>query len=277
MIKDPYKFDFDANGVLALTEDNIVRINFIIDNDSNYRLSSDIENTETVTRYVADRRDTLPWSKDELLHIIIEIDRQNSTHQDSIGVKKDDSASKNNGGREKTAEYIYNIHNLYARLEAGDPSLVNDIAKALYKEEGGGRYTFSFASKFCTYVSQALYDSDKYCIYDRVVSDVLPYYAWAYLGDDSYFARSKSKISRMFGIDDNNGDYAAYRLLIDKIRKRNEELTGYLISRKDFDHLLWYYFKGDYDQKDKETKRVLHISRTTEALRHIRKDSAILK
>ncbi len=65
--------------------------------------------------------------------------------------------------------------------------------------------------------------------------------------------------------------------MIDKIRKRNEELTGYLISRKDFDHLLWYYFKGDYDQKDKETKRVLHISRTTEALRHIRKDSAILK
>lgn len=277
MIKDPYKFDFDANGVLALTEDNIVRINFIIDNDSNYRLSSDIENTESVSRYVADRRNTLPWSKDELLHIIIEIDRQNSTHQDSIGVKKDDSTSKNNGGREKTAEYIYNIYNLYARLESGDPSLVNDIAKALYKEEGGGRYTFSFASKFCTYVSQALYDSDKYCIYDRVVSDVLPYYAWAYLGDDSYFARSKSKISRIFGIDDNNGDYAAYRLLIDKIRKRNEELTGYLISRKDFDHLLWYYFKGDYDQKDKETKRVLHISRTTEALRHIRKDSAILK
>lgn len=277
MIKDPYKFDFDANGVLALTEDNIVRINFIIDNDSNYRLSSDIENTKSVARYVADRRKTLPWSKDELLHIITEIDRQNSTHQDSTGVKKDDSTSKNNGGREKTAEYIYNIYNLYARLEAGDPSLVNDIAKALYKEEGGGRYTFSFASKFCTYVSQALYDSDKYCIYDRVVSDVLPYYAWAYLGDDSYFARSKSKISRMFGIDDNNGDYAAYRLLIDKIRKRNEELTGYLISRKDFDHLLWYYFKGDYDQKDKETKRVLHISRTTEALRHIRKDSAILK
>lgn len=77
MIKDPYKFDFDANGVLALTEDNIFRINFIIDNDSNYRLSSDIENTKSVARYVADRRNTLPWSKDELLHIITEIDRQN--------------------------------------------------------------------------------------------------------------------------------------------------------------------------------------------------------
>lgn len=277
MIKDPYKFDFDANGILALTEDNVDRINFIIDNDSNYRLSSDIENTESVVRYVTDRKNKIPWSKNELLHIITEIDRQNSTHQDSIGVKKDDLKSKNNGGREKTAEYIFNIRNWYERLNTGDASLVNDIAKALYKTNGGGRYTFSFASKFCTYVSQALYNSDEYCIYDRVVSDILPYYAWAYLGDDSYFARSKSKISRVFGIDNNDGDYAAYRILIDKIRKRNEELTGYLISRKDLDHLLWYYFKGDYDQIDKETKKLLHISRTTEALRYIRKESAILK
>lgn len=29
-----YKFDLDANGILALTEENVARINFIIDNDS---------------------------------------------------------------------------------------------------------------------------------------------------------------------------------------------------------------------------------------------------
>lgn len=274
-----YKFDLDTNGELALTEENVVRINFIIDNDSNYRLFSDKGNPMSVERFINDRKNKIPWSVNEILHIVTEIDRQNSTHQDSIGVKKDASnpTAKNNGGRQKTAEYIYNISGLYERLKNGDASLVNDIAKALYKFDGGGRYTFSFASKFCTYVSQALYNSDAYSIYDKVVSDILPYYAWAYLGKDYYFGRTKSKISKVFGIDDKNGDYESYRKLIDAIRYRNKELTGYLILRKDFDHLLWYYFKGDRDLKDDKTKRTLHISRTTLALNHIRKENTILK
>lgn len=178
-----YKFDLDANGVLALTAENVDRINFIIDNDSNYRLFSDMDNHKSVCRYVADRKETTPWSVDEILHIVTEIDKQNSTHQDSIGVKKDasNSTSKNN------------------------------------ESDGGGRYTFSFASKFCTYVSQALYNSDEYSIYDKVVSDILPYYAWSYLEKDCYFGRTKSKISKVFGLDDKNGDYESYRKLIDAI------------------------------------------------------------
>lgn len=274
-----YKFDLDANGILALTEENVARINFIIDNDSNYRLFSDMDNLNSIGRYIADRKNVTPWNVDEILHIVTEIDKQNSTHQDSIGIKKDanNPTARNNGGRQKTAEYIYNIRGLYERLENGDASLVNDIAKALYRIDGGGRYTFSFASKFCTYVSQALYNSDEYSIYDKVVSDILPYYAWAYLGKDCYFGRTKSKISKVFGIDDKSGDYESYRKLIDSIRYRNKELTGYLILRKDFDHLLWYYFKGDRDLKDDKTKRTLHISRTTLALNYIRKENTILK
>ena len=274
-----YKFDLDANGVLALTEENVVRINFIIDNDSNYRLFSDKDNPMSVERFINDRRSKIPWSVNEILHIVTEIDKQNSTHQDSIGVKKDSNNpnSKNNGGRQKTAEYIYNISGLYERLENGDASLVNEIAKALYKSDGTGRYTFSFASKFCTYVSQALFKSDEYSIYDKVVSNILPYYVWAYLGKDCYFGRTKSKISKVFGIDEKNGDYESYRKLIDALRYRNQELTGYLISRKDFDHLLWYYFKGDRDLKDDKTKMPLHLSRTTLALNHIRKENTILK
>lgn len=75
-------------------------------------------------------------------------------------------------------------------MEIGDASLVDEIAKALYKSDGGGPYTFSFASKFCTFVSNALYDNDKYSIYDKVLNNVLPYYAWAYLGKDCYFGRT---------------------------------------------------------------------------------------
>ena len=44
----------------------------------------------------------------------------------------------------------------------------------------------------------------------------------------------------------NEGDYGAYRDLIDNIRYSAKKYLGsdYVISRKDFDHLLWYYFKG---------------------------------
>lgn len=274
-----YKFDLDTNGVLALTEENVARINFIIDNDSNYRLFNDMNNPMSIGRYIADRKESKPWSVDEMLHIVTQIDKHNSTHQDAIDVKKDASNpnAKNNGGRHKTAQYICNINNLCDRLKNGDASLVNEIAKALYDSNGIGRYTFSFASKFCTYVSQALYYSDEYSIYDKVLHDILPYYAWAYLGKDCYLGRTKSKISKVFGIDSKNGDYESYRKLIDEIRYRNKELTGYLISRKDFDHLLWYYFKGDRDLKDKETKEILHLSRTTLALNYIREENTILK
>lgn len=259
-----FEFDFDKNGILALTKDNVSRINFIVKNDSNYRIYNDKNNSSTVYNFIKRNKNNIPWEVEDILKIVTEIDKQNSTHQASTGVKKDNKDSKNNDGREKTAEFIFNIDNLYRRLKTGDATLVNEIARALYKTEGGGRYTFSFATKFCTFVSNALYDNDEYSIYDKVINDVLPYYAWEYLGKDCYLGRTKSKISKIFGIEDKNGDYEAYRKLIDDIRNRNKELTGYLISRRDFDRLLWYYFKGDRDIEG-------HISRTTEALQCIRK------
>ena len=33
----PFEFDFDINGVLALTADNVARVQFLIGNDSRYR------------------------------------------------------------------------------------------------------------------------------------------------------------------------------------------------------------------------------------------------
>ena len=274
-----YKFDLDANGILALTEDNVTRINFIIENDSNYRIYNDKNNSSSVYNFIKQNKNKLPWEIDDIETIVTEIDKQNSTHQDSLGVKKDagNPTAKNNGGRRKTAEYIYNISNLYERLEIGDASLVDEIAKALYKSDGGGRYTFSFASKFCTFVSNALYDNDKYSIYDKVLNDVLPYYAWAYLGKDCYFGRTKSKIGKVFGVEEKNGNYKDYRQLIDDIINRNKELTGYLISRRDFDHLLWYYFKGDRDIKSKENNEYLHTSRTTIALKNVGNKNTVLK
>lgn len=271
-----FEFDYDKNRVIALTEDNVARINFIINNDSKYRQFHNKNNPTSIDSLILNSE--TPWDLDKIINIVTAIDKQNSTHQDFTGIKKNDSNHllKNNGGRKKTAEFIYyNIDDLYNRLEKGDESLVNEIAKALYNDDGTGRYTFSFASKFCTYVSQVLYNSDEYCIYDNVLACVLPYYEWAYLGKDNYFGKTKSKISKSLGIDDKKGDYCSYKGLIDDIRYSNKELTRYLISRKDFDKLLWYYFKGDYDIKNKENK-IIYTSRTSKALMNIRKENTVL-
>lgn len=42
--------------------------------------------------------------------------------------------------------------------------------------------------------------------------------------------------------------YKRYARLIGRIISENKRKTGYGISRKDFDHLLWYYFKGNDDR-----------------------------
>lgn len=81
----------------------------------------------------------------------------------------------------------------------------------------------------------------------------------------------------MFGIEEKNGNYKHYRQLIDVIINRNKELTGYLISRRDFDHLLWYYFKGDRDIKSKENNGYLHTSRTIIALKNVGNKNTVLK
>lgn len=277
---DLYKFDFDENNILALTEENVRRIKFIIANDSNYRIFEDVNNKNSVSCLIRNNSDATQWDKNFLLKIITEIDKYNSTHQESTGIKKG-----SNGGRERTAQFIYERWSkLLPMIQKGDAEAVNVIATALLnydpgteeKPEDKGRYTFSFASKFCTYVSnglckecRGLYIDDAYSIYDKIICEILPYYLWKYLNRTDYMGRKHSVISNKLGGSNNDkGDYQQYRSLIDEIREANKNRTGYLISRRDLDFLLWYYFKGDKDICD-DNKEFLHKSRITEALEHV--------
>jgi hypothetical protein len=161
------------------------------------------------------------------------IDRENSTHLSASGTKKGC-----NEGRQIVARVIADIPNLIDRLYAGDAELVNYISSAVPK-----RNNFSFASKFCTYVSRAIFEDakrDNYCIYDKVLCNSIPYYAWLFL-KENHTSRLKSTIEKEYKSVRN---YAGYRDLIDRIRIKNFEITQYLISRENFDHLLWYYYKG---------------------------------
>jgi len=301
--KDPYVFDMDKNDFPALTEENFERINFIIKHDSNYRPLDD-KGTDPISKTIKDniKKNDVIFSNEinDILTVVKKIDKLNSTRQSSLGPK-----IKGRGGQEATACYISSIVDFYERLGKGDTTLVDDIAKhaisiesikkakELAKElkwievsnvdlEGINdndeilRYTFSFASKYCAYMARALFEGEKgedgYCIFDKVMCDILPYYAWVYLGDSNYIKLSRPKAKRKTdNIDEqlepvppkivstikdefaikSSGNYRKYSELIDRIIQSAERLycSEYPgkqchISRKNFDHLLWYYFKG---------------------------------
>ena len=230
-------FDKDKNGILALTAKNVALTNFIIKHDSNYRPLDD--NDDSISQTIRKYGKTNNY--EEILKIVKIIDNSNSTHQASMGRKG------GNKGRESTAAYISSISktDFYVRLNDGDPNLVNDIAANAIDD----RYTFRFASKYCTYVARALFEDEKkdnYSIFDKVICDILPYYAWGYLG----IKRTKWGIKRFY-----TGKYKEYRDLIDAIRFSAAKLCtregieeNKPITRMDFDHLLWYYYKGDNPQ-----------------------------
>ncbi len=129
---------------------------------------------------------------------------------DRLGISNKIVAEKN-GGKEKyitggsllTAEAInqmiqQGIHDDAGRsfrqlLLEGEPKLVYLIAHAAEKavndclgstEERINKNNFSFATKFCHHVCKRIGDENqdnRYCIYDSVVHEFLPYYACEYL------------------------------------------------------------------------------------------------
>lgn len=320
----PYIFDEDKNGFPAFTSINFERINFIIHHDSNYRpLKEDGSDSisETIKNRIRKDKNIEDYScdYDDILKVVRVIDKLNSTRQSSLGPKikweKDQKSNqdKDELGRKITACYISTIENFYKRLEEGDPKLVDDIAKNAISpestkkaieagkiEESGwneekinsvSRYTFSFASKYCTYMARAIFEKkngeDGYCIFDKVMCDILPYYAWVYLGnkgnkdDKGEYIREKKRKTDIVGeqqpipsskiksrikdvfANKNDSKYEDYRNLIDDIIHAAEclycrEYPGKQchITRKDFDHLLWYYFKGGNPEIERALKLV---------------------
>lgn len=240
---EPYIFDLDKNGMLALTKKNAKFMNAIISNDSNYRKANDNDNEESSCYYLT--HNGLPKNEKDMIELLTRIDKENRTHLSSSGLKKGD-----NKGRKLTAKVILSIPNLEERLKKGDPELVNEISKSI-----DGKQIFSFASKFCTFVSRSLFgdeSKDNYSIYDGVLNDILPYYAYVYC-NEIHIKRINSKIKDEF-VD--KLDYKGYRDLIDKIREKSKEITGYKVSRKEFDYLLWYYYKGDEVRVKKALSKV---------------------
>ncbi len=198
--------------------------------------------------------DALDYKKDILYLVIEDIDRINSTHLASEGAKTNDNDGKKNKGRANTACGIRNITNLKERLEKGDSTLVKEIAS--FGSEN--KYNFSFATKFCAYVCRHALGVDNYCIYDEVVQSILPFYIDKYVSaekmpnryykivnkKDKNKAYVKSTVCELRNKEYKGNGYEEYRKIIDEIKTGIEDKDKIAISYEEFDHILWYYFKG---------------------------------
>lgn len=90
------------------------------------------------------------------------IDITNSTHL---------SQHKSKISMVELSNIIASIPDIDARIKAGDPEVVNQIAKS-----NGKINLFSFASKYCCYHNRNLYERDDYSILDTVLKEHLPLY-----------------------------------------------------------------------------------------------------
>lgn len=222
---------------IDFTQKNIELIDFCLSIDSSYR---DAFNPTSIgsSAYLI----TNEWSfdKDTIKDICERIDKENSTHLAVSGHNKGD-----NKGVDAVVKMILDISNFETRLKKADADLVNEIAKAVPEIS-----KFSFASKFCTYVS--IYkdkNPNAYSIYDKVISEILPYYEWKFLHTTKNAQKNRNKkvVSTIENTFAKKGsfNYEGYNKLIGQIIEAINKEKNLNIDRLTFDRMLWYYYKGD--------------------------------
>lgn len=139
------------------------------------------------------------------------IDITNSTHL---------SQHKSKISMVELANIIAAIPDIDARIAAGDPEVVNEIARS-----NGKINLFSFASKYCCYHNRNLYGRDDYSILDTVLKEYLPRY---------FEDVTKGQIQKW----QDTYNYKAYN---DYITRKLDELGITVVHRKrKFDHFVWY-------------------------------------
>ena len=255
--KKIYKMEMFSrnNEAPKFCQKNFKLINTFLKYDSNYNSVEDFEGLEFNETYggiltkekdsffnfktIEDYGSEEEYIKnDSLYKVIASIDKLNSTHLASEGQKG------GNRGRIRTAEGVYKISNFKERLYNRDPKLVDEIANL------GGKNNFSFASKFCTYLCRYLFNGSKqennYCIYDEVVQSILPYYIYAYKAECGSYYRTDTNGNNISIVNKVKikGGYTDYINIIDSILLKVKKVSKIDVTYEAFDHLLWYYFKG---------------------------------
>ena len=139
------------------------------------------------------------------------IDITNSTHL---------SQHKSKISMDELCHIIAVIPNIDVRIAAGDPAVVNEIARS-----NGKINLFSFASKYCCYHNHNLYGNDDYSIFDTVLRTYLPRYFKDVSGNQI------DRWMRSFQYENYNN----------YITKKLDELGIDVDCRKrKFDHFVWF-------------------------------------
>lgn len=129
------------------------------------------------------------------------------------------SRYKNKISLYEIANVILNIDNFDERVKNGDPELVNIISKS-----NGKINLFSFASKYCTYHNNEIYEKDDYSIFDSVVRRMLPKYSNISFSQIEKWRR--------------NHDYKSFNDSITILLDNNNIHIKF--RKRKFDHFLWF-------------------------------------
>ena len=181
-----------------------------------------------------------------------------------IEALKDDSNDEGEHGGAKAVYLIARYAENYLRDEGLTDFKKNNV---------------SFASKFCHHTCVKGGLGDRYCIYDSVVGEVLPYYIWAYSDHIDTAKVSYSKLKKLISDCVNNDratGYQEYRELYRSVcdgvnlwrgkhleaRSSDDSLAiepfEGSIGFQEVDRLIWYYFKGRrLDEAKKEMRKII--------------------
>lgn len=252
-LKESKKYNLTkTDNLLDLMVDNVAKVEAMIRNDSTYRkasskLSAPNGKYKGSTAYWIAQFDSFVKTcsnNDEinktteyinLIRNIIEaIDRENITHLNSDKVGIDELTER---------VCLHNLSELIKLLKNPSPEylLIKELSSLTYptsKSIKGYNYkareNFSFATKFCHYMAFYLFagtkEADNFSIYDNVLDKAIRFYK-----DDTISGNKHQKKIKF------EGNYSLYISFIDSIISN----VGNHISRNGFDHLLWYYYKGE--------------------------------
>ena len=124
----------------------------------------------------------------------------------------------------------------------------------MVNHKGDKANNLSFASKFISYARQFLNDNDtSFSKYDSVVSRKLSLYENIYVDRDIKIVNSKyqNKPSHRRELNDLEKQiytyekYLEYMAAIDSILDCLKKDNGIIISKEEFDHIIWYSSKGN--------------------------------
>lgn len=246
----------DGIHLVKLTQDNVAKVESIIRTDSNYSSfkEANYSNDKYSPYWIREMGKHLGQIKEEkkeddfekiVENVVEKIDKENGTHLTADCIK-DENGTIKKSARDFMKDQIiacYKNKTLLNYLKNPDFNKEN-LIRILSEPtgiKGKGRSHLSFASKFCHYSCYHLFsgekEQDNYSIYDRYVREALPFYL------------KKYEINNIKITD--KSTYKEYQQAIDAILKKADEK----ISRNGFDHLVWYYFKGDRIKNEKNNKK----------------------